>query len=135
MNLRRILAVDSITCGVVGAAGAGGAAALDGELGIPTGWLVALGLVLVGSAAVLARLATLEVVPPPAAWLVIGVNVVWAAASMVVVVAGWWPLTAAGVAVVIAQAAAALALADLEWFSVRRQSAAASAGPGARMAT
>jgi hypothetical protein len=39
---------------------------------------------------------------------------------VVAVVAGWWPLTAAGVAIVIAQAVVVAALVELEWVGLRR---------------
>jgi hypothetical protein len=123
--LRTALTADAAACGVMGAGLALAAAALDGVLGIPTGWLVALGVVLIGIAAGLAGLATRRVIPAGAGWAVIAGNLVWVAASVVTVVAGFWPLTVAGTVVVLAQAAAVLALVDLEYLGLRRQTAAA----------
>lgn len=127
--LRLALTADAASCGVMGAALALGAAAFDSALGVPTGWLVGLGVVLIGAAALLAWLATRPEVPAAAVTTVIVGNLAWVAASVVTVVAGFWPLTVAGVVVVIVQAAAVLALVDLEYLGLRRGAA------HARMAT
>jgi hypothetical protein len=119
--LRLALTADSAACGGMGLGLALAAAALDGVLGIPTGWLVALGVVLVGCAAGLGRLATRPTIPAGAGWFVIVGNLGWVAASVVTVVAGFWPLTVAGTVVVLVQAAAVLALVDLEYLGLRRQ--------------
>jgi hypothetical protein len=119
--LRLALTADSVACGVMGGGTALAAAALDGPLGIPAGWLVGLGVVLVGAAVVLGRVATRPEIPAAAARLVIVGNLAWVAASVVAVVAGVWSLTAAGTVVVLAQAVAVLALVDLEYVGLRRQ--------------
>lgn len=123
--LRTALTADAAACGVMGVGLAVAAAALDGVLGIPTGWLVALGVVLIGVAAGLGWLATRRIIRADAGRAVIAGNLVWVAASVVTVVAGFWPLTVAGTVVVLAQAAAVLALVDLEYLGLRRQAAAA----------
>lgn len=121
--LRLALTADAAACGVMGVGLAAAAAVLDGVLGIPTGWLVALGVVLIGVAAFLARLATRTVIPAGAGWAVVGGNLAWVAASVVTVLAGFWPLTVAGTVVVLVQAAAVLALVDLEYMGLRRRAA------------
>ena len=106
---------------LAGLARAGGA--LDDVLGIPTGWLLALGVVLVGCAAGLGWLATRSTIGVNAGRVVIVGNLVWVAASIATVVAGFWPLTVAGTVVVIGQAVAVLALVDLEYLGLRRVAA------------
>jgi hypothetical protein len=121
--LRLALAADAAACGAMGAGLAIAAAALDTALGIPAGWLVALGVVLVGCAAGLGWLSTRPVIPAGAGWFVIAGNLAWVAASVVTVVADFWPLTVAGTVVVLLQATAVLALVDLEYIGLRRQAA------------
>ena len=118
--LRLALTADAAACGVMGVGLAAASAALDGVLGIPTGWLVALGVVLIGIATGLGWLARRPVIPAGAGWVVVAGNLVWVAASVVTVLAGFWPLTVAGTVVVLVQAAAVLALVDLEFMGLRR---------------
>ena len=119
--LRLALTADAAACGVMGAGLALAGAALDDVLGIPTGWLIALGVVLIGIAAGIGWVATRPTIEANAGWFVIVGNLVWVAASIVTVVAGFWPLTVAGTVVVIAQAVAVLALVDLEYVGLRRR--------------
>ena len=121
--LRLALTADAAACAAMGAGLALAAAALDEALGIPTGWLIALGVVLLGVAAGLGWLATRPAIPSGAGRVVIAGNLAWVAASIVTVVAGFWPLTVAGTVVVLVQAAAVLALVDLEYIGLRRQTA------------
>jgi hypothetical protein len=121
--LRLTLTADAATCAVMGAGLALAAAALDDVLGIPTGWLVALGVALLGVAAGIGWVATRPTIEANAGWLVIAGNLVWVAASVVAVVAGFWPLTVAGTVLVIGQAVAVLALVDLEYLGLRRVAA------------
>lgn len=117
------LTADAAACGVMGAVLAGAGAALDEVLGIPAGWLVALGVALMAIAAGIAWVATRGRIPRAAGWLVIGGNLAWVAASVATVVAGVWPLTVAGTVVVLVQAAAVLAIVDVEWVGLRRETA------------
>lgn len=119
--LRLALTADAAACGVMGAGLALAGVALDDVLGIPTGWLIALGVMLIGIAAGIGWVATRPTIGANAGWLVIAGNLAWVAASVVTVVAGFWPLTVAGTVVVIAQAVAVLALVDLEYMGLRRQ--------------
>jgi hypothetical protein len=121
MNLLRVaLRVDAAACGVMGLATVFGAAALDSVLGIPAGWLVGLGLVLIACAVGLGLLAVSRAAPGGLVWFVVVGNLGWVAASVAAVTFDVWPLTAVGTAVVIAQAVAVLALADLEWLAAHR---------------
>lgn len=118
--LRRTLWVDAVASGAMGLLLAGAAPALDRPLGVPTGWLVGIGIFLVGYAAALARLATRTRIPTgPARTVVIG-NAMWVAASVAVVLTGAFALTDLGTALVLAQAAAVLVFADLEYVGLRR---------------
>jgi hypothetical protein len=103
---------------------AAGAVALDGTLGIPTGWLVGLGAVLIACGAGLGWLSATATIPPVLGRAVVVGNLAWAVASAAAVAVGWWPLTAAGIAIVIAQAVVVVALAELEWMGLRRLAAA-----------
>jgi len=125
MQLRRALKIDALVCATVGLVTAGGAAALDGVLGIPAGWLFGIGVLLVGCGAALAWMSA-SATPAPFGRAAVAANLVWAVASVIVIVAGWWPLTTAGVAVVIAQAVAVVALADLEYVGLRKLATAES---------
>jgi hypothetical protein len=118
--LRMALRVDAAACAGMGLVLAAGAAALDEVLGIPAGWLVGIGVVLVAFGAGLAWLSAGAAIPAPLGRAVVAGNAAWVVASVAAVAMGWWPLTAAGVAIVIAQAVAVAALAEAEWMGVRR---------------
>ena len=121
--LRLALRVDAAACVGMGLVLAAGAAALDGALGIPAGWLAGLGTVLIVCGAGLGWLSASARISPTLGWGVVAGNLAWVLASVAAIVAGWWPLTAAGVAIVIAQAVVVVALADLEWAGLRRLAA------------
>ena len=118
--LRLALRVDAAACTGMGIVLAAGAGALDGALGIPTGWLVGLGVVLVAFGAGLAWLSATAAIPATLGWAVVAGNVAWVLASVAAVAVGWWPLTAVGITIVIAQAVAVAALAEAELVGLRR---------------
>jgi hypothetical protein len=118
--LRLALRLDGGVSGVAGLVVAVAAAALDGVLGIPAGWLVALGLCLVAWAAALGWLSTRPRIPAGPVWTVIAINVLWIAASVVAAMADWFPLTALGLTVVVGQALGVVVFADLEYVGLRR---------------
>jgi len=120
MNLLRLsLKLDAFASGAVGLVLAAGAPVLDGELGAPAAALVAVGVLLVAWAAGLLYLVSRPRIKRPAVWTIIGVNVLWAVDS-VLLAADWSALTAAGTAFVLAQAAAVVVLADLQFVGLRR---------------
>jgi hypothetical protein len=118
--LRVALRIDATASAVLGSAGALAAPALAGPLGVPTGWLVGLGAGLVVWAAGLTWLAARPRVPAGGVWAVLAVNVCWVLDSVAMLAGGWWPLTGLGTIVVVGQAVAVLAVADLEYLGLRR---------------
>ena len=118
--LRLALRVDAAACAGMGIVLAAGAAALDDALGIPAGWLVGLGVVLVAFGAGLGWLSATATIPAALGWAVVAGNVAWVLASLAAVAVGWWPLTAVGIAIVIVQAVAVAALAEAECVGLRR---------------
>jgi hypothetical protein len=118
--LRLALRVDAVACAGMGLVLAAGAAGLDGVLGIPAGWLVGIGAALVAIGGGLAWLSAQPTIRAPLGRAVVVGNAAWVVASVAAVAVGWWPLTAAGIAIVIAQAVAVAAVAEAEWMGVRR---------------
>jgi len=118
--LRLALRLDGGVSGVAGLVVTAAASTLDGVLGIPAGWLVALGLFLVAWAAALGWLSTRPRIPAGPVWAIIAVNVLWIADSVAAAVANWFPLTALGLAVVVAQALGVVVFAELEYMGLRR---------------
>jgi hypothetical protein len=124
--LRQSLKLDAAASGALGVLLAAGGAVLDELLGIPAEVLVPVGGFLVLYAASLWFLGTRARVSRPAAWVIVAGNLVWVAASVVAAVAGWWSPTALGVAVVLAQAAAVVVFAELQFAGLRRSRAVAA---------
>jgi hypothetical protein len=118
--LRLALRLDGGISGVVGLVIAAAAPALDGVLGIPAGWLVTLGLLLVAWAVALGWLSTRPRIPAGPVWVIIAINVLWIADSVAAVAADWYPLTTLGLAVVVAQALAVVVFAELQYVGLRR---------------
>jgi len=121
--LRRILALDSLSCAAMGLAMAFGAAALAPLFGLPEPLVRTAGLLLLPLAVFLGWLASRAAPPPALVWVVILGNVGWTAESFVVL--GQNQPTALGTAFVAAQAAAVLGLAALEYVGLRKARAAA----------
>jgi hypothetical protein len=123
--LRQSLKLDAAASGALGVLLAAGGAVLDELLDIPAEVLVPVGGFLVVYAASLWFLGTRARVSRPAVWMVVVGNLLWAAASVVAAAAGWWSPTATGIAVVLAQAAAVVVFAELQFTGLRRSRAAA----------
>lgn len=121
--LRRILALDSLSCAAMGLLMAFGAASLAPLFGLPEPLLRGAGLALLPLAVFIFWLATRPAPPRALVWLVIVGNVGWTAESFVVL--GQHQPTALGSAFVAAQAAAVLGLAALEYVGLRKARAAA----------
>jgi hypothetical protein len=116
--LRRILALDSLSCAAMGLPMALGAASLAPLLGLPEPLVRTAGLLLLPLAAFIFWLATRPAPPPALVWAVILGNAGWTAESLVLL--GQHQPTALGTAFVAAQAAAVLGLAALEHVGLRK---------------
>ena len=121
--LRRILALDSLSCAAMGLLMAFGAAAFVPLFGLPEPLVRTAGLLLLPLAVFILWLASRPAPPPALVWVVILGNVGWTAESFVVL--GQNQATALGTAFVAAQAAAVLGLAALEYLGLRKARAMA----------
>jgi biotin transporter BioY len=118
--LRLVLKLDAVACGALGVASLAGAPVLDDLLGVPVVLLAPVGVFLVAWAVVLWVISPRPRVSKTAARIVILFNLAWTIDSAVVVAAGWFPLTAIGVAFVLAQAAAVVIIAAAQFYALRR---------------
>lgn len=123
--LRLALKLDAVASGALGALLLVTATVLDDLLGIPLALLVPVGLFLLAYAAFVWIVGTRRRINRTAAWTVVALNLVWVADSVVVVLAGPFPLTGLGVTFILAQAAAVLLFADLQFLGLRRARRAA----------
>ena len=124
--LRRVLALDSASCAMIGLLLCLGAAPLSGLFGLGERLLFGAGLLLLPLAAFIAWLASRPSPPSPLVWLVIVGNVAWTAESFLLIVTESAKITALGTAFVAVQAVAVLALALLEYAGLRRMRASAA---------
>ncbi|HEX8621486.1 MAG TPA: hypothetical protein VF718_05895 [Allosphingosinicella sp.] len=123
--LRRILALDSASCALLG-----GLLLLDGAglaplLGLGERLLFGAGLLLLPLAAFIAWLASRAVPPSGLVWLVIAGNAAWTAESFLLIATESGRITPLGTAFVAGQAAVVLVVALLEYAGLRRMRAAA----------
>ena len=121
--LRRILALDSLSCLSMGLAMGLGAEALAPLFGLPEPLLRLAGLALLPLAAFIGWLASRPAPPRALVWLVVIGNLGWTAESFATI-AQQQP-TALGTAFVAAQALAVLGLAGLEYLGLRKMHATA----------
>jgi hypothetical protein len=116
--LRRVLALDSLSCLAMGALMGFGAAALAPLFGLPEGLIRTAGLLLLPLGAFIGWLAARPVPPRALVWIVILGNLVWTAESFALLAQR--DATALGTAFVAAQALAVLGLAGLEYLGLRK---------------
>ena len=116
--LRRILALDALSCLAMGLLMGLAAAALAPLFGLPEPLIRIAGLALLPLAAFIGWLASRPNPPRPLVWIVILGNLGWTAESFVTL--GQSHATALGTAFVSAQAVAVLGLALLEYVGVRK---------------
>ena len=121
--LRRVLALDALSCLAMGLLMGLGAASLAPLFGLPESLVRIAGLVLLPLAIFIGWLASRPNPPRALVWVVILGNLAWTAESFVVL--GQSQATALGTAFVSAQAVAVLGLAMLEYIGLRRASALA----------
>ena len=123
--LRRVLALDALSCLAMGLLMSLGAAGLAPLFGLPEPLVRFAGLALLPLAAFIGWLATRPTPPRPLVWVVILGNLAWTAESFVTL--GQSQATALGTAFVSAQAVAVLGLACLEYVGIRKAAALATA--------
>lgn len=118
-SLKSVLALDALTCAVMGVALMAGAPLLETVTAIPAGLSFVAGVLLVPVAAFMAVVAARFTAEPLAVWLVIAGNGGWVAASLVLVGAELIQPNAFGVAFILGQAAAVTGLALMEFGALR----------------
>ena len=118
--LRLALKLDAVASGALGALSLAASAVLDDLLGTPLALLVPVGIFLLAYAAFVWTCGTQRRINRTAAWAVVGINLLWVLDSVGLVVAGWFPLTAPGVAFVLAQAAAVALFAAAQIYGLRK---------------
>ena len=125
--LRLALKLDAVASGGLGVLAALTAPLLGDLLGFPSWLLIPLGLALVPYAAAVWLTGTRARVNRGAASAIVGLNAHWTVDSVALALAGWLPLTALGVAFVLAQAAAVAAFAVLQAMGQQRLAETAAA--------
>lgn len=118
--LRFALKIDAAASAAIGLTCAVLGAVLDDLLGIPIAVTLPVGILLLGYAGFVWFVASRPRVPAAGAWPVIAINAGWVLVSGGYAAAAWSTLTAVGAVVVLAQAAAVLGLADLQYLGLRR---------------
>ena len=117
--LRTVLRLDAVVTGVNGAAYLAAAPLLTDLLGVPSGVLRGVGAFLLAYAAGVTLVAARPVISSGATEAVIGANLLWAAASVAAVVTDRFPLTGAGTAWVLLQAAVVAGFAAAQLAALR----------------
>ena len=113
--LRRALLLDAAASGAMGVLFLLAAASLAGLLGLPVALVRYVGAFLIPFAAALLWIATRSNVPAAVIRIIVVGNVLWVAASVFLLVSGVVNPSPLGEAVVLAQAAAVLVFAFLEY--------------------
>jgi hypothetical protein len=124
--LRRVLALDSASCAMIGLLLCLGAAPLSALFGLAEALLFGAGLLLLPLAAFIAWLASRPMPPSALVWLVIVGNLAWSVESFLLISTEGDRITALGTAFVAGQALAVLAITALEYVGLRRMRAGAA---------
>ena len=124
--LRRVLVVDAVTSGTMGVAMIAFAELFASLLQLPVELVSEAGIVLLPFAAFVGFVASRPEPTRIAVWIIIALNAVWVVDSIMLLFSGWVAPNGLGYAVVIAQAAAVLVLADLEYMGLKRSIALAA---------
>lgn len=125
--LRRVLALDAVTSGAMGALLVLAQGTLSSMLGLSTSLLFWAGLSLLPFAAFVGWLAMRELPPRAAVWAVVLVNALWVIDSFVLLASAWPDLTLLGKVFVLFQAVFVAVLAELQFFGLRRTGRLATA--------
>ena len=118
--LRRVLVVDALASAASGIAMIAFAEVLADLLQLPVDLVSEAGIVLLPFAAFVGFVASRSEPARFAVWAIIGLNILWVVDSILLLFSGWVAPNALGYAVVIAQAAGILVLADLEYMGYRK---------------
>ena len=124
--LRRVLVVDAVTSGAMGVTMIAFAELFASLLQLPVELVSEAGIVLLPFAAFVGFVASRPEPTRIAVWIIIALNAVWVVDSIMLLFSGWVAPNGLGYAVVIAQAAAVLVLADLEYMGLKRSTALAA---------
>jgi hypothetical protein len=124
--LRRVLIVDAVTSGAMGLAMVVFAGLIADLLQLPLDLVSEAGIVLLPFAAFVGFVASRRAPVRWAVWAIIAMNVIWAVDSILLLFTGWVAPNMLGYAFVVAQAAAVLLFADLEYRGLKRSDAVAA---------
>ncbi len=134
--LPNVMWADAASCAATGALQVAFTGALAGLTGLPAPLLMSTGVFLLAYAAMAAFMASRSTPPRTLIGLVVVGNFGWAVACISLLVSGIFPVTAVGVAWVLAQAVCVIVLAELQWTGLRRSrgnaGSAASLTPAGR---
>lgn len=123
--LRRVLVVDAVFSGSSGIMMIAFAGLIASVTQLPVELISEAGMLLVPFAAFVGFVASRGAPARLAVWAIIAINIVWAVDSVVLLFTGWVAPNAVGYAVVVAQAAGVLLLADLEYMGLKRSAVTA----------
>jgi hypothetical protein len=129
--LRLALKLDALVTGANALAYLAAFALLDSWLGVPAGFLVAIGAFLAVFAGLVYALATRPSMPRAAVVAVIEANLLWAAGSVLALALDWFSPTLGGQVVIAVQAAGVVGFAALQYLALTRAARPAPRVPGA----
>lgn len=118
--LPNVMWADTASCAATGALQVAFTDALARLTGLPAPLLMGTGVFLLAYAALAAFMASRSTPPRALIGLVVVGNFGWAVACVALLVSGMFPVTAVGVAWVLAQAVCVIVLAELQWTGLRR---------------
>jgi hypothetical protein len=118
--LRLALKADALVTGANAVAYLAAFAVLDSWLGVPAGFLVAVGAFLAVYAGLVWRVATRPRMPRAAVVAVVEANLLWAAGSVFALALDWFSPTVGGQVVIAVQAAGVVAFAALQSLALTR---------------
>lgn len=118
--LPNVMWADAVSCAATGALQVAFTDALARLTGLPAPLLMGTGVFLLAYAAAAAFMASRSTPPRTLIGLVVVGNFGWAVACVALLVSGMFPVTAVGVAWVLAQAVCVIVLAELQWTGLRR---------------
>ena len=124
--LRFALRLDAVATLVSGALTCLFVSRLQSEIGTAAAPVLAVGIFMLVYGVVVGVLSTLQRLPTWAVWTVILGNALWVIESILLSVSGWIQPSTVGLALLLAQAAAVAAFAELQYVGLRRSAAVAA---------